>query len=367
MSTHGVSEATRTKVTRFVLKNNLQVRPGERVIVEGWTHTLPWAVTFAREARRIGAQPLILYEDEGAYWDAVDDGEEKILGKPAGHEWAALGKTNVYVHFYGPGDRVRLNALPEEKGNRLFEFNMGWYVAAAKAGLRGARMEIGRPYPTLARVYGVNESKWQEEVLRGTMVDPNTLAKAAAPIVKSLEKGKRVRIHDDEGTDLTLGLAHRPVQVSRGRTPPVDRKRPFNVLVTLPSGAVRVALDEKVAEGTIVGNRTCYYDDARATGGVFRFRNGKLTDSEFARGGDRFSKDFNAAGKGRDQPGWLGIGLNPGLHDTPQLEDVERGAITVSVGGNRNLGGKNPAQFFGWVVNAGATVEVDGTPLRIGP
>jgi leucyl aminopeptidase (aminopeptidase T) len=366
MSKASISPSTRAKLAQFVLKHNLQLRPGEQVIVEGWTHTLPWTTSFAREARRIGAQPMMLYEDEPAYWDAVEDGAEKVLGDPPRHEWAALAKTDVYIHFYGPGDRVRLNALPEKKSDRLLAFNSGWYAAAAKAGVRGARMELGRPYPTLARAYGVSESKWMDALVRATMVDPERLSKAAAPIARSLEKGKRVRIRDEEGTDLTLGLAHRRAQVSRGRLTPAERKRPFNMLVTLPSGAVRVALDESVADGTLVGNRTCYYDDGKATGVTFRFRNGKLTDAEFERGGERFFKPFKKAGKGRDQPGWLGIGLNPALRDTPQVEDVERGAITVSVGGNRNLGGRNAAQFFGWVVNAGATVEVDGSPLKIG-
>ncbi|MGC2033814.1 MAG: hypothetical protein WA761_00030 [Thermoplasmata archaeon] len=38
----------------------------------------------------------------------------------------------------------------------------------------------------------------------------------------------------------------------------------------------------------------------------------------------------------------------------------------VSLGNNRFSGGKNEAGFFGWVVNAGATVEVDGKPVAAG-
>ncbi|MCI4370108.1 MAG: hypothetical protein L3J81_02115, partial [Thermoplasmata archaeon] len=95
-------------MARSVLQKNLQVRPGERVIIEAWTHTLPWAVSFAREARRLGASPLVPYEDEASYWDSVDAKEDKVLGRAAAHEWAALGKTDVYLHMWGPGDRVRL-------------------------------------------------------------------------------------------------------------------------------------------------------------------------------------------------------------------------------------------------------------------
>jgi leucyl aminopeptidase (aminopeptidase T) len=366
MSQSSVSSATRAKVARSVLKKNMQLKPGERVIVEAWTHTLPWAVTFAREVRKMGAQVLVPYEDEEAYWDAVDAGEDRLLGKIPAHEWAALAKTNVYIHMWGPGDRIRLNKIPEARRNGLFEFNNQWYAAARKAGVRGARLEIGRPYPTLVKAYKADEGKWMDELVRGTMVSPDSMARTASPIARALSRGKRLRIHDDRGTDLTLGLLRRPVRVDIGRLTPAERKRPFNQLVTLPSGAVSLALDETVADGTIVGNRTDYYDDAVATGVTFQFRRGKLTHAEFEEGGNRFKKEFKNGRKGRDRPGQLRIGLNPELHNTPQLEDRELGAVMVSLGSNDFYGGKNTAQFFQWVINAGAAVEVDGKALALG-
>jgi leucyl aminopeptidase (aminopeptidase T) len=365
MPADSVTPATRAKVARSVLTKNLAVKPGERVIIEAWTHTLPWAVTFAREARRLGAQTLVPYEDEDAYWDAVKSGSETVLGKPAAHEWAALGKTDVYIHMWGPGDRVRLGTLPEKQANTLFEFNGDWYRAAAKAGVRGARMELGRPFPTLAKAYSTDQKRWTEQVVRATMVSPGALAASAAPVARALQRGKRIRIRDDAGTDLTLGLAGRKPRTLVGRVSPADRHRQFYSLTTLPNGVVHVALDEKVADGTIVANRDSFYDDGVATGGVLRFRRGKLTSAEFDRGGERFRKPFKAGGKGRDRPGQLRVGLNPELHNTPQLEDIELGAFTVAVGGNDSLGGKNTSPFFGWVVNAGASLEVDGKPVPI--
>lgn len=154
MSTSEVRPATRAKVARSVFKNNLRVKKGDRVIVEAWTHTLPWAVSFAREARRLGAHPIVPYEDEAAYWDAVEKDQNGVVGEVSDHEWAALGKTDVYIHFWGPGDRLRLSSLPAKQRGSLFQFNEQWYKNASKAGLRGARMELGRVYPSLARAYG---------------------------------------------------------------------------------------------------------------------------------------------------------------------------------------------------------------------
>jgi leucyl aminopeptidase (aminopeptidase T) len=366
MTSGSVSPQTQAKLAKSVLKNNLQVKPGERVIVEAWTHTLPWAVAFAREARQMGAQVLVPYEDEEAYWDTVKGGKIHVLGKAAAHEWAALAKTDVYIHMWGPGDRVRLNALPSAQLSQLFGFNTGWYDTARKNGVRGARLEIGRPYPSLVKAYRADGAKWMDDLVRGTMVTPETLARVGNPIARALSRGKRLRIHDDQGTDLTLGLLGRPARPDIGRTTPAERKRPFGQLVTIPSGAVSVALDEAVADGTLVANRTNYYDDAIATGGVFQFRNGKLTSAEYAEGGERFDREYKKGGKGRDRPGQLRIGLNPELRDTPQLEDRELGAVMVSLGNNQFIGGKNKASFFGWAINAGATVEVDGKPLKIG-
>ncbi|HXQ94044.1 MAG TPA: aminopeptidase [Thermoplasmata archaeon] len=366
MANQSLSPEQRARVARAVLKNNIQLRSGERVVIEAWTHTLPWAVTFAREARRLGATPVVPYEDEDAYWDAVDEGEDRVLGTVGAHEWALLGKTDVYLHMWGPGDRVRLNALPQARRGRLFGFNEAWYAAAQKAGLRGARLELGRPYPSLAKAYHVDESEWLDQVLKSTLVDPVALARRGAPITKALAKGKKVRIRDDRGTDLTLGLIKKPVRGEYGRSTPAERKKPFSSLFFLPAGSIRAPLDVAVADGTIVGNRTDYYDDAIATGGTLHFAHGKLTEATFEHGGERFDKEFKKGGKGRDRPGQLGIGLNPALHDTPQMEDRELGAVMVSVGNNQFQGGTNKSPFFGFVVNVGATVEVDGVPLPLG-
>jgi aminopeptidase len=353
------------KLAQSILRNNLQVKPGESVTIEAWSHTLPWAVTLAREARRMKALPVIHYEDEKAYWDAVESGGSKLLGQKPDHEWASLAKTDVYIHMWGPGDRVRLNALPEKQANQLFEWNNSWYDTAKKAGLRGARLELGRPYPTLAKAYGVDIDTWTRDLVAGTMVDPAVLARSGAPISKALKSGKRVRISHENGTDLTLGLAGRQVQVNIGRVTEADLKRPFRMLTNLPSGSVRVALDETVADGVIVGNRTDYYEDRIATEPRFEFSKGRLTRASFGSGGDKFEADYEKGGKGRDQPGQLAIGLNPKLHNTPQVEDLEAGAVMVSIGTNQFAGGKNKSRLFAWAIVAGADVEVDGKRIPL--
>lgn len=354
------------KLARTILTQNLQVKPGENVVIEGWSHALPWASALARETRRLKAYPVVLYEDENGFWDSINAHEEKILGAAPAHEWAMLGKTDVYIHMWGPGDKLKLNKLNSSRLEQIFAWNEPWYKSASKAGLRGARLEVGRPFPALAKLYGADLKTWTDQIVQASMVDPKKMLAAAKPLARALETGKSLHIYDDSGTDVTLGLARREAVVNAGMVSAKDRKMPFRMLTTLPGGSVTVALDESVADGTFVANRSSYTDTGRAIGAKFEFRDGKLVSQGFKSGGDLFEPAYAKAGKGRDQPGQFRIGLNPKLHDTPQVEDLEAGAITLSVGQNQFLpGGRNKARYFGFAVNAGATVEVDGKILKL--
>lgn len=198
------------------------------------------------------------------------------------------------------------------------------------------------------------------------MVDPRGMAAAARPIAKALERGRELRIYDDRGTDLTVGLARRPATLNVGQVSAQGMKSRFRMLTNLPAGFVGVALDEAVGEGTFVSNRSCYLDAARVTDVRMELHGGRLVSRSFGSGGEFFEESYRKGGKGRNQPGQLRIGLNPMLHDTPQLEDSEAGAVTFSVGMNQFYsGGKNRSPYFGIAVNAGVTVEVDGKPLKL--
>ncbi|MDE1882038.1 MAG: aminopeptidase [Euryarchaeota archaeon] len=360
------SVAPEAKFARSILNQYLKVRPGENVIIEGWSHSLPWATALAREVRRLRAYPLVLYEDEEAFWDGLAAKQETLYGAEPAHEWAALGKTDVYVHMWGPGDKLRLTKLGP-RAERAFAWNENWYNTAAKAGVRGARLEIGRPFPSLAKAYGVDEEAWTRQLLEASMVNPAALQRAATPIARALERGHRVRVHDDQGTDLTLGLSGNRAVIATGTPTAQDRKNKYRILSSLPAGSVSVALDPTVAEGTIRANRSCYSDTTKATGGVFEFEGGRLVRQHYRTGWDEmFKAPYAKGGRDRDRPAQLRIGLNPKLHDTPQLEDIEAGAITVAIGTNRFLpGGKNKSRYFGFVINAGAAVEIDGRRLKL--
>jgi len=357
-----VEEADR--LARGVLRQRLRVRPKENVMIETYPSSLPWATGFVREARRLGARPLLVYEDERSYWTAVGEGQAALVGSPGEHEWGALEGSDVYIYFWGPEDIARRRRLPEKEARRLFAFNPKWYQIARKAGVRGARMGIARVTEANARLFGVPLGTWREQVYRSSIRDPAAVRPVAQRLARRLEQGRSIRIQHPNGTDLTLGLAGRKATVSIGEVAPKGRKSTYGSMASVPDENVYVAVDESTADGTVVANRrTITSMNAPLEGGRFTFRDGRLVGSAFGRGGSAFRAAYHAAGAGRERPSFVEIGLDPSVEGTPLLEESELGAVTVGVGGNAGFGGKNKVEFVGYLTLAGARISIDKRPV----
>src|SRR5580658_8043709 len=148
-----------------VLARNLKVKKGESVVIEAWAHSLPYVRAFVRETRRLGAFPTVLYEDEGAWWDAVESEQFGSFAKLSKVEHDAVASADVFVFFWGPDDRPRMWDLPESTETRMTGFNDEWYKLAEKSGLRGCRMSIGQASDRSARFYGLSGSSWRSRLL----------------------------------------------------------------------------------------------------------------------------------------------------------------------------------------------------------
>lgn len=350
------------EICRNVLTKTLRLRRGDNVIVEAWTHMLPWANTMVLEARRLGIRASLFYEDEASYWRAVAECKPGDVGRMPAPEAGAISKADGYVFFWGPEDRPRLRALPPEQSAALTAYNSAWYEAAEKAHLRGCRMEVGQATAPAAQYYGVSQARWMDSLVEASRVDLGGLAKDGARLAARLRKGKHLRLTHANGTSLELHLLGRKPVVDDGIVDADDVKSGNN-MTTFPGGAVYVALDEGVASGQMVANRTSYMTKGKFSGGKWTFSENRLAEFSYESGGERFQELYDAAGTGKDRPGFLSIGLNPRIRDAPGLEDFERGAVLLGVGANVAFGGKTKLPFQSWLALGSAHLELDGKTL----
>jgi leucyl aminopeptidase (aminopeptidase T) len=350
------------RLARQVLTTRLGVKAGENVTIEVYPTSLPWATGFVREARRLGASPLLHYEDEESYWAAVEDGKADLIGNPGSHEWAALDETDAYVFFWGPEDEARMRGLPPKLRERLVAFNEKWYERAGKAGVRGVRMAIARATPDAARRWGVSLGAWRKELLASSSLDPKVMARDAEKIRTALEGAGEVRLRHPNGTDLRLRLVRRKATLAMGlATPDTLRKRgrSFGFMASVPDGSVYVAADEKSAEGTLVSNRNLAGFPSAIGGARWTFRDGHLVSQSYTSGGALAKRAYSEGKKGRDRPGMVEVGTDPTAHMAPGMQENERGAVSIGVGSNRAFGGNTDANFNAILTVSGAELSID--------
>jgi leucyl aminopeptidase (aminopeptidase T) len=353
---------------RNLVRNYLQVKPDENVIVESWTHTLTMASALVDAVRSVGGRACLAYEDEDAWWRAVERKQTKLLGRLTEPDWAALKAADVYVMFWGPGDSARVERTPVKNMGETAGWFDRWYKIARSTGLRGGRMAMGFVTDTRARQWGVRKAAWMRGLLQACLADPKEMAESGKRLSRAFMGRKKVRITHPNGTDVEVALAGVPPRVYDGNPRP---KNPAygqaDMLTELPAGSFRAVLDATTAEGRIVATDRSYdltwYPWRRYSGGTFEFSDGKLTSFSFRDGHSEFAKRYAKGTAGKDRTGQLVIGLNPKAKSLPYSENIVRGSVQLSVGGNSYGGGSNTSDFWGSISLAGSKVSVDGTPV----
>jgi hypothetical protein len=94
---------------------------------------------------------------------------------------------------------------------------------------------------------------------------------------------------------------------------------------------------------------------------------GHLVEQSYGEGAASVRKEYASARTGRDLPAMLEVGLDPSVRIAPNLEENERGAVSVGVGSNVGFGGKTRSSFIAHLTVAGANLTIDGrTIVRAG-
>lgn len=351
------------RLARLVLDQCLSVRRGETVTIETWDHALSWARAFVLEARRRGCEPTLVVEDEEAFFRSLaQPGARTVPSAPA----AFAEASDAYVYFPGPEQFPRLLGLSTEEIDAVVgRHGPAWWRAARRAGLRAARVAVATATPTAAARFGVDRVAWERELVEGSLVSPDRLARAAGRLARRLHRARQVRLRHPNGTDLTVELLRAPPVTEDGRVDRADR-RAGRLWTQIPTGVVAVPLSPGGAEGVWESNRPTYdrfSDPPVALGARLTFRRGRLSEYSFDRGGAAFARTYARGGRGRELPGALTFGVNPAVDRAPEVAEVAAGTVGLLLGGNRPLGGRNPSRFTYLTLLAGARVDLDGEPF----
>jgi leucyl aminopeptidase (aminopeptidase T) len=95
----------------------------------------------------------------------------------------------------------------------------------------------------------------------------------------------------------------------------------------------------------------------------FSFRDGRVTQF-FTDADSKVARNEWKAGKGdKDRIALFGIGFNPKTEPGYTSNNIVSGAVSIGIGGNLDIGGKNKPGFFFVDQVIGATVLADGKTI----
>jgi leucyl aminopeptidase (aminopeptidase T) len=295
------------QVARKVVSESLRLKKGESLTVETWNNGLALARRVVIEARRVGALPIMLFEDEDTYVYSVRSTPRDTVGKMGRHEYELLAATDAY--FFIPNELLQAytkRLTPEEVGKST-TYGSSWYDAAEKAKLRGARMSFGFAGKELSRMLGKSLREITTLQLKATLVDFGALKKVGKELESRLSKkaagvlisgGSRLEFEFGDEMGLEDGVVDEG-DVSTGHN-----------MAYLPPGRLTRGIKVGSANGKVKLSPTLTWlgmvDDA-----VLEFENGELVGWSSKSSKKTLDSLINVQPENERKVSRVTIGLNP--------------------------------------------------------
>jgi len=242
-------EELRARVASKVLGETLNVKPGESITIETWSTGLPLAKQIVKEARKLGAIPLLITEDEDAYLYGIKNAPREMIGKMGKHEYALLSGSDAYVFIPGPPVAMYNPMLTREEASIATAYNGSWYEAAEKARLRGVRITMGYVGKEYAKALGRKREDIARSLLKSCLVDFEDLSSKGRAIAGKLRDGAQASISSSGGSKLDFTLKGDLV-VEDGIVDERDLDERNNVSY-MPAGMVQKDVDPASANGSV--------------------------------------------------------------------------------------------------------------------
>ncbi|MDA4113346.1 MAG: hypothetical protein OK474_04785 [Thaumarchaeota archaeon] len=295
------------KVAKKILTESLALKKGESLTIETWNNGLPFARQVAIEARKMGAIPLMIFEDEDAYVEGISGTPEDIVGKMGKHEYGLLASSDAYVFIPGPVLGSFSHRLPREYVVSSTAYGDSWYKAAAKAKLRGVRLAFGYIGEDAPGVLGKSIDAIVTHQLKSALADNGGIGKKASELSSAFTQGSVVTVKTP-GSELTFKLTG-VNEVDDGIVDASDIESENNVHY-IPPGYVYAEMDPSSVSGKFAFAPTVTRFGL-IKDGTIEFREGKVVSWKSKASSPALGKLAAAASENARHASSVSVGLNP--------------------------------------------------------
>lgn len=358
------------ELAQRIVTQSARVREGEIVYISGGVRDLELLENLATHVRKVGAFPIVTVNSDRMIKRSYTDVPAKYDSQEPKLDLALADLLDAAIAVDSIESAGLLEGISAERR-----------AARAKAGAPANKkyvdnsvrfVEVGNGlYPTswLAQRLGMSQGDLAKNFWEGANVDYSGLQSRGEAVKSALSAGKELRIvRSANGTDVTLGIAARPIVVSDGIISAADVKQGgAAVAVFLPAGEVMITPVVGTAKGKVVVDRL-YFDDKEIQNLTLNFAAGKLTSmSGSGPGYAAFKARYDAA----SDPAKAAFAyVDLGINDKVRLPEASKvgtwvpaGMVTIGIGNNIGFGGENNAPYGFFFHLPGTTVTLDGKTI----
>jgi len=373
---HMIDEETLEKIAKVVIKA-LALKEGDHLFIRSGVYNYKLAEKIAIEAMLIGAMPLVNMRSDDFLLEMHQKVPEKYLKQTPQHIFELVKKTEAYVAIEHPKDPSINQKFPPNKVKAARE---GFLPIREYILTRKKWVYVGYPSEEAANFYGISYDELERLIIGGILIDYDELRAKCELLKSKLINAETVHITDEYGTDLTLKIRGRRINLDDGIITEEDVKV-GDLGLNLPAGEVFIAPHETEGEGKLFVPLTRDYISSRLIKNLtLVFENGRLNiDKSSAEEGFEYLKQSLQQSIEIDKAKYgenirtlnfaeLGIGLNPHIDKAIGYiltDEKIGGSVHIAIGENRGYGGTSASSLHWDFVSAPKeTIEVkyiDGT------
>jgi leucyl aminopeptidase (aminopeptidase T) len=347
-------------LARLVVKDALNIRSSDVVNISTWNHTIDVANAVAVECFKEGADVLLnLWTDE-YYYGLLEKLSEESLREPSKICQAFAETITAGVNLFAAENPDHLKKIPPSKFTAWFEGERkAHYPRSQERKIRNLGLGLALVTPQRAKNYGLNHGKWKKVMNNAMTADLKKLYKVGHLLADILDKASTAEIVDAGGTSLTFELGKRRVNIDDGIIDKEDIAH--NALeAQIPAGYVGTTIVETSANGKVVFDLQHQEFGVNVEGMEWNFKDGKLVSMTGKRNIEYITKAQEKATGDKDRIATLGIGMNPRAEYDFMMNNIVEGAITIGIGGNDEVGGRNESSYGTASTLSKAALRIDG-------
>jgi leucyl aminopeptidase (aminopeptidase T) len=361
-----------TTIDQEQLADNLvakcaQVQKNDIVVISGSPDDMELLEAIAVHCRAKGAFPLITVGSDRLTKRMFADVPAEFDSQVPRLDLEMAKLVDVYISLPVNQDMGVIADVPIERRMARAEAYNPVIEAAWAHNARQVNLGNGlNPTKQRAGLMGLTYEKLADIYWAGVTTDPTVLETRTKEVEGVMSHGRKARITNHNGTELTFDIEGRPVYCTEGIITKEDMAKGGEAcMVWLPAGEVYLSPVPGTANGTVVVPRMIFegkpIENLKLT-----FASGKLTDMTAESDIEKLKEMYDMAGEGRDEFAFVDVGVNPNVM-IPEGSDMTAwmasGMVTIGVGGNEWAGGDNNCPFALAGFLPGSSLSIDDKPV----